>query len=512
MKKFQNLPILNYIIVFISGAIATLSLPPFSILPFIFALGFGIYLISLIQSLLKTFFAAWVLGFGWFSLGLYWIGSAFIVADTYTIYFMPFAIILLPSLLAVFWGIACVIAKLIDKDKKFSIISIVISLSLLEYLRANLFTGFPWLMPSMIFSSNEYLIQIFSFIGSFSTNLVVLTFSVIPFILLSKLKGKYILSTTLLIPILFLIISGIFRFNNKDLLQINNHLITIVQPNIKQKNKWNLKQRDKNLDTLVTLSNNDKNNFNNTNKIVIWPETSFEGSIPSEMSLLSNISKKVLKSSKSILIVGLLRAEESSIFNSLVFLNSKGQIIHKYDKIKLVPFGEYIPFRKYLKPISDFLPAKDFSKGSLKSNPLIDGFGEIITLICYEILFVDEIINRMSKKTNLLINITNDAWFGRTIGPYQHLALAKIKSVEFGLPLVRVANTGISVFVSPYGEIISKIRLNNKSAKTFNLISPLRSTLYRNYGEYTFLLSILILIIINKLYSYYNKENRSYEK
>ncbi len=512
MKKFQNLQILNYIIIYILGAVATISLPPFSILPLTFGLGLGIYLISLMPSLLKTFLAAWILGFGWFSIGLYWIGSAFIVTNTYTIYLMPIAIILLPSLLAFFWGVACVLAKLIDKDKKFSIISIIICLSLFEYLRANLFTGFPWLMPSMILSSNEYLIQIFSFIGSFSTNLLVLTFSVLPFILLSSLKGKYILSTILLTPILIIIFFGIFRFHNKDLLKINNQLVTIVQPNIEQKNKWNLKQRDKHLNKLVTLSNNNKDNFINTNKIIIWPETSLEGSIPSEMRLLSNISKKVLKNPKSILIVGLLRTEESSIFNSLVFVNSKGQIIHKYDKKKLVPFGEYIPLRKYLRPISGFLPPRDFSKGSFKSNPLIDGFGEIITLICYEILFVDEIMNRMSKKTNLLINITNDAWFGETIGPYQHLALAKIKSVELGVPLVRVANTGISVFVSPYGEIISKIPLNNESAKTFNLISPLESTLYRTYGEYTFLLSILILIIINKLYNNNYKGNRSYEK
>ena len=512
MKKFQNLPILNYILVYISGAVATLSLPPFSILPLTFALGFGIYIISLMPSILKTFVAAWVFGFGWFSIGLYWIGSAFIVADTYTILLMPIAIVLLPSLLAVLWGVACVLAKLLDKDKNFSIISIIVCLSLFEYLRANLFTGFPWLMPSMIFSSNEYLMQIFSFIGSFSTNLVVLTFSILPFILFSKLKSKYILSTILLIPLLILIFSGIFRLNNRDLLKTTDQLITIVQPNIKQKNKWNLDHRDKNLKKLVMLSNNDKDNFIKTSKLIIWPETSFEGSIPSEMKLLSSISKKVLKNPKSILIVGLLRTEESNIFNSLVFVNSKGQIIHKYDKIKLVPFGEYIPFRKYLRPISDFLPSRDFSKGILKSNAFIDGFGEITTLICYEILFVDEIVKKVSKKTNLLINITNDAWFGETIGPYQHLALAKIKSVEFGLPLVRVANTGISVFVSPYGETISNIPLNDASSKTFNLISPLQNTLYRTYGEYTFLLSILFLIIINRLYNWYCRENSSYEK
>ena len=106
-----------------------------------------------------------------------------------------------------------------------------------------------------------------------------------------------------------------------------------------------------------------------------------------------------------------------------------------------------------------------------------------------------------------MINITNDAWFGKTIGPYQHLALAKIKAVEFGLPLVRVANTGISVFVSPYGEIIKKIPLNIAAKKTFKLIPALENTLYKIYGEYIFVLSILILAIINKIYNINFKED-----
>jgi apolipoprotein N-acyltransferase len=193
-------------------------------------------------------------------------------------------------------------------------------------------------------------------------------------------------------------------------------------------------------------------------------------------------------------------------------LNSKGDIIHNYDKIKLVPFGEYIPFRQYLGDFTDIFAPKDFSSGKLKSNPTINGFENIITLICYEILFTNEIVSRLSKKTNLLINITNDAWFGKTIGPYQHFALAKIKAVEFGLPLARVANTGISAYVSPYGEIIGKIALDNKGVKTFNVVSALDQTLYRIYGDYIFIVLILILLGINTLYIYNFKEEMLNEK
>ena len=507
MNKFHNFTIFNYIIIYFSGAIATFSLPPFSILPLFLGIGFGIYLINFSTSLLKTFIAGWFLGLGWFSFGLFWIGSAFIVADTYHSYLMPIAIILLPSLLAFFWGGAFICAKILSQKKKFSIIYIIVFLSLFEYIRATIFTGFPWLMPSMILSSNLYLIQIFSFIGSFSTNSVVLTITILPFILFSSLKGKHFLLFILTTPIIVIFFCSIFRFYDKVYLSVNNQLITFIQPNIEQRNKWNLEKRKQNLNKLVKLSTQNREDFPDINRIIIWPETSFEGSVPNEKKLLSNISKKVLKNQKTTLILGLLRTDLNKIFNSLVFLNSYGEIIYDYDKLKLVPFGEYIPFRGYLSSISDFLPKKDFSSGKLKPNPSLEGFGNIITLICYEILFTDEIVKRISKNTNLLINITNDAWFGKTIGPYQHLALARIKAVELGLPLARVANTGISAYVSPYGEIIGTIPLDNEGVKTFNLISPLKDTLYKTYGDYIFIVSILILLIINILYNFnYKKE------
>ena len=506
MKNFFILPISNYFTLYLAGAIATFSNPPFSILPLIFGIGFGLYRINFQSSLKNVFLSAWFLGFGWFSFGLYWIGSAFFMADTYHYFLMPVAIILLPSLLAVFWGCACICAKLINKYTKFSILYVIVSLSLFEYLRAQLFTGFPWLMPSMIFVSNVYLIQIFSFIGSFSTNVIVLTISILPFIFFSNFKGKFALLLILSIPIVILFFCGIYRYYNKILLKNKDQLVTIVQPNIQQKNKWILKNREQHLNNLFKLSVKNHDRFNDKNRIIIWPETSFEGTIPSEIKLLSNISKKILKNKNTTLILGLLRTDENKVFNSLVFLNSKGDVIHNYDKTKLVPFGEYIPFRKYLGILTNFFPPKDFTSGKLKSNPSIYGFGNIITLICYEILFTKEIVRRLSKNSNLLINITNDAWFGKTIGPYQHLTLAKIKAVEFGLPLARVANTGISVYVSPYGEIIGGISLDKKGVETFNLISALDKTLYKIYGEYIFILLILILLSINKIYNFYFKE------
>ena len=499
MKKYYKSAVWLNATIFFSGAIATFAVPPFSIFLFIFALGFGVYLTTSNTSLKKTFISGWFLGFGWFSFGLYWIGSAFMVADTYHKVLMPVAIIILPSILAVFWGFACVLSKLISKKNHSSIFLTIIFLSLFEFLRAKLFTGFPWLMPSITLSTNDFLIQIFSFIGSFAANLFVLSLSVLPFIFICYSRNKYFIFSSLFIPIVILLAFSFIRFYNKNIQKIDNQLITLVQPNIEQKDKWIPESRNANLRKLIQLSLQNETDFKDIDRIIIWPETSFEGSIPNEMNFLSNISKEILTNPKAILVIGLLRIETNKLFNSLVFLNSKGNIINQYDKIHLVPFGEYIPFRDNLSTIANFLSAKDFSKGEIKPNFKLKGFGEIVTLICYEILFTNEVVTRLTENTNLLINITNDAWFGKTVGPYQHLALAKIKAVELGIPLARVANTGISTFISPYGKEITRIPLYESGVKTVSLVAPLENTIYRKYGEIIFFVSILSLLIINKL-------------
>ena len=294
MEKLYNSTSLLYLSSFVIGAITTFSLSPFSFLPLIFLLGFGIYQISLIASLKKTFIASWFLGFGWFVFGLYWIGSAFFVAETYHVFLMPLSVIVLPGILAIFWALAFFIAKLLTPKTKSPVLLIIINLSLMEYVRGNIFTGFPWLMPSMVLSSDQYILQIISYVGSFTGNLFVITLSVLPTILFSNLKYKKIIFFLLFIPIFSLISISFLRFNNKEVINKNNdQLIVIVQPNIKQKDKWDRNKRKDHIQKLIRLSTKKRDSYKNKHKIIIWPETSFEGFIPNEMDLLSDISKKL---------------------------------------------------------------------------------------------------------------------------------------------------------------------------------------------------------------------------
>src|SRR6056300_2113789 len=381
MKKIYKV-----VMIFSAGAVSTFAIPPFSFFLTIFFLGFGIYKISFLSSLKQTFFTGWVLGFGWFLFGLYWIGSAFIVADTYHIYFMPFAVILLPSLLAVFWGLAFLFAKLLTRNKVSSLVLVILFLSLAEYFRAFVFTGFPWLMPSMVLSCNEYFIQTFSFIGSYGCNLVVITLSVLPFLIFSNLHKKVILFFIFFVPITILFIFSFLRLNNKEIQKTNNQLVTIVQPNIKQKEKWNINKRATHLKKLIDLSSAEQDKQNDLERLIIWPETSFAGFIPNEKLVLSSIAKSIIKNPKTKLVVGLLRVNQNNIYNSLVFLNSDGKIIYEYDKLHLVPFGEYIPIWYVFSKVANYFSQKDFTGGNLKPNINLDSFGDIITLICYEIL------------------------------------------------------------------------------------------------------------------------------
>ena len=510
MEKLYNNNFFLCSTLFFIGGLATFSITPFSISPLIFILGLGVYIVHKIKSLKKIFFTGWILGFGWFLFGLYWIGSAFLVSNTYHVFLMPLAIIVLPCLMALFWALAFWFSRYIGNRIGHSIFITIITLSIAEYIRANIFTGFPWLMPSIILSSNEYTIQIFSFVGSFTGNLIVLIVSLAPIIVYCNWDNKYLIFLILFLPIIIIFYSAFSRYHHREKLIINDkQLITIVQPNIKQKDKWNAEKRDNHLKKLTQLSKFNSKKYKNKFRIIIWPETAFEGLIPRDLSLLTNTIKEAGLDNKTSLVTGLLNIKDQNLFNSMASINSLGNIEYIYNKVHLVPFGEYIPFRLLFKKIAQFISKADFSSGKNNEVMTLPNLGHVLPLICYEVLFSREVRKRASNKTRLIINITNDAWFGSTIGPYQHFALAKIRAVELGMPLVRVANTGISALISPYGNEIIKIKLNKEDTKTSHLVENLKSTLYRKFGDWIFFISIFYILfinlLINKKLNYYRK-------
>ncbi len=288
-----------------------------------------------------------------------------------------------------------------------------------------------------------------------------------------------------------------------------NTEIILIQPNIAQKEKWDpeLFQSNKNklINPTVHLSNQPRKDTT-SNRYFIWPETAIATLIDENPDITYEVTKNF--SENDYLMLGSLRREGNNFFNSFFIIDHNNIIIGKYDKNTLVPFGEYIPLDNLLRKIS-FLNisslAGNFTAGSksveilntLKNNPMV--------YICYEIVFSNK-IRDIDEEASFLLNITNDAWFGNSSGPYQHFNMSKIRPVELGLPLVRVANNGISGIINPFGQEILKSKLNTELHERILLPSKIKQTFYSKYGNIPFFCLLLFAFMI--IYYFNNRINK----
>ncbi len=494
-------------IYFLLGGLATFSLEPYKLYPLIFCFSFAIFGICKTSNLKHVFCLSFSFSLGWFLLGLYWVANAFLVKSGFYLFLMPIAAALLPLFLSLIWCIAFIIAKLISSKVGEIHINIMIFLSIIEYLRGELL-NFPWLMPGNFFASQEVLIQGFSFIGSYSMNFIFLIIIILP-LLIIKYKRQSILPIFLLLtPTVFLLMKSYYRYLNQPIPSHNEtHLIKAIQPNIKQEIKWKKILKSNHHQKLIDLSRA-KHNGNYLSVLNIWPETAFLGVYPRDKAVIKDLSQKFLNSKKNeFLFTGSISTNEGNFFNSALLLNSKEEVKNIYSKQVLVPFGEFLPFRNLL-PRFDFFENKiDFSSGNQNKAVAIKNYYKFVPLICYEILFSNLIFKFLDEETTLIINITNDGWFGNTIGPIQHFQFAKIRAVEFGIPVIRVANTGYSGLVSPYGEVLEKLNYNEDGILSFNLINKTNGTMFKKYGNYIFLILIIYIFTINILSIFFLKRN-----
>ena len=489
-------------IFFLLGGLATFSLEPYKVYPLIFCFSFALFGICKANNFKDTFYLSFSFSFGWFSLGLYWIANAFFVKSGFYLILMPIAVALLPLLLSLIWCLAFIISKFLSSKIGEIHINTLIILSIFEYLRGKLL-HFPWLSPGNFFSSDEVFIQGFSFVGAYSMNIVFLLIIILPILIFKYKKFSILPVFFFAIPIVLLFIKSYDRNINKPIPVSNeSHLINVIQPNIKQEIKWKRALKSDHHQKLIDLTKSRNTDDNTLSTLYIWPETAFLGLYPRDKSLIKDLSKRFLNPNKNeFLFTGTISANNNDYYNSALLINSKTQIKNIYNKKILVPFGEFIPLRQFL-PRFDILENKiDFSSGNKNNSITIKNYYKFVPLICYEILFSDLIFKYLDQEVSMIINITNDAWFGNTIGPIQHFQFAKIRAVEFGIPVIRVANTGYSGLVSPYGEVIEKINFNEKGILSFKLINKINDTIFKKYGNYIFFILILLIFIVNLLFN-----------
>ena len=495
---------------FFLGSLATFSLEPYKIYPLVFCFSIAIFGICRVNNLKEMLYLSFAFAFGWFSFGLYWIANAFLVKSGFYIFLMPIAIALLPLILSLIWCMAFIIAKLISSKIGEIHINIIVCLSILEFLRGELL-NFPWLMPGNFFSSEEVFIQGFSYVGSYSMNLVFFFIIILPILIIKYKKISILPIFLFLTPTSLLFIKSYDRYLNKSVPSFNeSHLINIIQPNIKQENKWKKNLKSDHHQKLIDLSKlkDAKKKFLTT--LNIWPETAFLGVYPRDRSLIQDLSLRFLNPKKNeFLFTGLISSKNNEYYNSALLINSKLEIRDIYNKNILVPFGEFIPLRKLFPRLNFFENKIDFSSGYKNKAITINNYYKFVPLICFEILFSNLIFKSLDKEISLIINITNDAWFGNTIGPIQHFQFAKIRAVEFGIPVIRVANTGYSGLVSPYGEVLQKLNFNEQGTLSFKLINKLNDTIFKKYGDSLFIILIFFTSIVNLLFKNFLLKRKS---
>jgi apolipoprotein N-acyltransferase len=373
------------------------------------------------------------------------------------------------------------------KNQKVIILFLFIVLS--ELIRSELFLDFPWGLIASIWI-NTPLSQSLALFGPYWLSAI----TILSAFLLSRPWLGSILGLSIMLAL------WSFGYNRLNLPLVDRShpvKVRIVQPNIKQSEKWKPELAASFLNKQVEMSKNAKETGVD---IVIWPETAISYGVQDEKNLRELIAFDL----DVALVLGARRfdKENKKLYNSAFLLAKNGDILNVYDKIKLVPFGEYIPFGKLLAHLGVFGLAEDrllgFSSGEFKGLFETNEFGTVKILICYEAIFSDDMFLQ-DKRPSWMIHITNDAWFGSFSGPQQHLTLARMRAIERGLPLVRSANTGISAMIGPYGRIQSQLGLGKSGSIDEFLPSALKQTFYSRLGPQLWiflLISVLILTIV----------------
>jgi apolipoprotein N-acyltransferase len=502
---------------FFAGALSALAMPPFDFFPVMF-LTFPalVWLMDgvaaepgkgLFSRLKHGFSLGWCFGFGYFLAGLWWIGSAFLVDADVFVWLLPFAVLLLPAGLAVFWGLGTMLARLLWKEGFARIAALAAGLGIAEYLRGTILTGFPWNAIGEAAMTIPLTMQKASLIGLYGVTLLAILVFSLPAMLAPRVAngGRRYAGFALLLIAADLAF-GAWRLSAIPQSVAANVSIRLVQPAIDQAGKWSPEMEARNFQTLMDLSvkatSDEKQGLSGTT-LLVWPETAFPFVLTERRDALSALAAMIPEGTT--LAAGAVRVEPPApgqkserAFNSVYTIDSAGEITGAADKVLLVPFGEFLPFQDVAEGLG--LEQLTRMRGGFEAGSgrmLLDGgaAGKFLPLICYEIIFPGLVPE--GARPSFILNLTNDAWFGLTPGPYQHWRLAVLRGVEAGLPVVRSANSGISSVSDAAGRIVEKIPLGVRGVVDAPLPNTSLHTLFAKYGNSLFLALLAALVTVS---------------
>jgi len=501
-KKNQNL--YCYFIPLLLGAITSFSLPPYNFLIINF-LTFPLLLLFFIEikkknSFWLSFIVGWFFGIGYFFSNIYWIVYSLTFEDIFKP-LIPIALILIPSFLGLFYGIITLAASRLKLEKNFSSILIFSLLfAVVEFFRGFVLGGFPWNL--IVYSWTSYLdsLQILSLIGTYSFNLISITIFLLPTVIFFKknLKFKLISFIFLLVILASNYFYGFQKIKNNEKLytEFKDFKIKLISPKISIERFFQPNNEEAIIEELIELSN--PNILHNT--VFIFPEGALAGVNLDQLKSFKEMFSRNF-SEKHTIIMGIntkkIIDNSSKIYNSMVILDNKLNLISEYNKIKLVPFGEFLPFEKFFKKIGlkkISYGYESFSSGNNRNLISLDDKNfNFIPLICYEIIYSGK-VNLKSDKTNFIINISEDGWFGNSIGPYQHFSHSIFRAIEEGKNIIRASNNGISAYIDSNGIIIDKLESTHKGVIEINNYKNSKRTFFSKFGNKIFFYFILFYI------------------
>ncbi len=488
--------ILLYSFIFLLGLISSYSLPPYNL----FFLNFFSYpaflwvLLNYSKDKIKSFNIGWMFGFGYFISNLYWITNSLTFEDTFKP-LIPFALILIPLFLGLFYGLSTLTFSFLNPKRNFlSILILVTTLSIFEYIRSFIFGGFPWNLISFSFVNHLEFIQIISIIGTYAFNTVIILLFLLPVILFLDYTKNFKIGLFFVFSIIFFTnyFFGYSNLKNYKLTEKNDlgFIIKVISPNINIDRYFQNENPSDLISELIKIS--EPNPQNET--LFILPE-----------GILSNIYLEDLKkfkhlflnnfSKKHKIILGMNIYENQKIYNSLLVLDNELNVLKKYYKNQLVPFGEFLPFEKTLGNLGFKKITKGYQSFSadMKREPIKLNDYSFIPLICYEIIYSGK-INKSKKYFDFILNISEDGWFGNSIGPYQHFSHSIFRSIEEGKTLIRSSNNGISAFVNPKGQVIDKNLTTDKGFIEISSFKKSDKTIFSSQGNKIFFYFLFIYI------------------
>ncbi|MEO0791850.1 MAG: apolipoprotein N-acyltransferase [Pseudomonadota bacterium] len=457
------------------------------------------------NSLRRAFLTAWAFGFGLHLVGLHWIGNAFLVQADVFAWALPFAVTLMPAALALFWGFAGLVIAIVPATRVAPWLTFALAVAGIEWLRSVIFTGFPWNVIGYALAWPVELMQLLSVVGVHGATLLAVVIALLPIVMWRWLENSnacrawprwQLAGLTGLagaLPVVLLAIFGAVRLATASVDPVPGVKVRIVQPSIDQRRKWRPDaQRAIFEEHLALTAQESLAGITH----IFWAEAAMPFR-PLEVQGLAGRLATVIPDN-SYLVAGILRRGDRPdatdglvpvdrpVYNSAAVFDRAGRAIGLYDKIHLVPFGEYLPFPGFLSAIGFETLVRQrggFTPGPRPRRPmLIPGLPPLEMLICYEAIFPHEVA-RGRARPSLLVNLTNDGWFGTLSGPYQHVLQTRARAVEYGLPLIRVSNNGVSGIVDPYGRMSSQLDLNVIGFVDGGIVMPLEPTLYARVGD-----------------------------